>query len=118
MSDFEVYKDSDNTVTGTIIDADEAAVDITAATITWSVLKKGASFDGDLDTVAAGGSIVKATGGSGVAISDGTAGEYEVTIGDTDTSALPVEEYYVLIRCTLAGGSTPPIPRQTMNLTV
>ena len=48
-------------------------------------------------------SFTKATGGAGITITDGAAGEFEVTIADIDTDALATGNYVWDVKRTDAG---------------
>jgi hypothetical protein len=77
--------------------------DITGATVRWEVFPwlSGPKF-GEPDSTPV---IVKATGGSGVTITDGAAGVFEVVIVPADTAALSGMHYH-MAQAVLANGKT------------
>jgi len=74
--DFKMIQGEDKVLEITVVDENGSAKAITGATITWSLAR--AVDDTPL--------ITKSTGGSGISITDGNNGVFQVTIGDTDTN--------------------------------
>ena len=76
---FTMWSGDSKVLTVTVTDSDGAAVNLTGATINY-VLKK--QLGGGMNT------ITKATGGSGIVITDAAAGTCEITLDATDTASL------------------------------
>lgn len=76
--DANFVQGNDITLEFTVTDEDGAALDITGATVKWS-LKRAIGETADL---------TKQTGGSGITLTDADGGVFEVELTDTDTAAL------------------------------
>lgn len=80
----------------TVVDENDAAVDITSYALEWVLRRKRGSPSAD---------ITKTTG-SGITITDGPNGVCEVAIDDTDTLTLSPEQYFHTLRRTDDGLET------------
>ena len=77
-SDFEMYAGDDKVIEVAVLDKTGVAVSIAGATIRWKAVR---SFG---KTVA----ISKATGGSGISITDAANGEFQITLTPANTASL------------------------------
>lgn len=103
-SDFEMYAGDDRTLIVTVLDRDGDAVVITSATIKWQASRsKGKTA-----------SISKTTS-SGITISDGPNGVFEITIDAADTENLK-GLYYHEAEVTFADGSISTVMAGTMRI--
>lgn len=80
MSENTIVEENDIVLVYTVVDQDNAAVNITGATIKWGIRR---SLDHSV-------ALTKTTS-SGISITDASGGEFEVTISDTDTADLAVD---------------------------
>lgn len=93
---FRLKKNTDFTLEFTAKNAAGAAIDLTSATIKWSMK--------ETEDEEAAALISKATGGSGITITSAANGVFEVEIEDTDTEDLDVGTYVHEATITLSGG--------------
>ena len=108
---YTIVKDSNQTVAETITGAD-----LTSATITWALLPLDADFSGDLDTLITTSALFTKTVGSGITLTDPGNGVMEVALDPGDSNTLAESFYWVLIRCTLAGGDVLPLKQYLVAL--
>lgn len=87
---YNLFIGEDRTLRFTVVDANDAAVDISGYALEWVMREKPASATAD---------ITKATG-SGITITDGPNGLCEVAITDADTLALLPGTYFHTLRRT------------------
>ena len=80
LSENTIVEENDIVLVYTVVDQDNAAVNITGATIKWGIRR---SLDHSV-------ALTKTTS-SGISITDASGGEFEVTISDTDTADLAVD---------------------------
>ena len=81
--DVTMWSGDDITIVVTVTTNGTSAVDITAYTVSYV-----------LQTDAFTANVTKATGGSGITITDAINGEFTVTLADTDTSGLSGRCYH------------------------
>lgn len=89
QQNIKIRRGEDVTLSGTVVDANGSAVDITGATITLTVKE---SLDASSNVFQNSGSIVVA--GSGT---------FTITIADTDTSSLDLTTRYYDVRILVGG---------------
>lgn len=92
--DFELVSGNDKTLNFTVLDQTDAIVDLTGATIAWSLSKTAKSKT----------RIIEYVSPTNVVITDATAGKFSVSILDSDTEALKGGFYYHEARVTSAAG--------------
>jgi len=103
-SDFEMYAGDDKTLIVTVKDRNGDAVVITSATIKWQASRSQGKA-----------SVISKTTSSGITISDGPNGVFEITIDDTDTEDLK-GLYYHEAEVTFADGSISTVMAGTMRI--
>lgn len=81
--DVVAVQETDIVLEITATDSDGAAIDLTGATITWT-----------LRTRRGNAATITKTTGSGVTVTDAVGGVFEVTITDTDTASLNGTYYH------------------------
>lgn len=91
---FEMHKGDTRTVTVTVTDDDDQAVNLTGATVKWAVA----------NTPTSATLISKQTGGSGISITNATGGVFVITLVPADTSSLSARTYYHEAQVTDAAG--------------
>src|SRR3990167_4295716 len=84
IQNFIMVAGDTKTLVVTVEDAEGTAVSITGATIKWRCARSYGKT----------ASITKATGGSGIAITDGAGGEFTVTLNASDTVSLVGNFYH------------------------
>lgn len=92
---FELVSGNDKTLKFTLTDEDDAAVDLTGATIVWAFAK----------TATAKSPLFEYTSPTNVTITDASGGLFEVEIQSADTLVLKGGEYYHEARVESAAGN-------------
>lgn len=92
--DFELVSGNDKTLNFSLLDQDDEIVDITGATIIWSLAKTAKSKT----------RIITYTSPTNVTIDDAAGGLFSVDIQAADTEPLQAGEYYHEARITSSGG--------------
>ena len=75
----------------TVVDENQAAVDLSAADVTWALSKKAAD-----EVLPKGSALLTKVVGNGIAIVDAVTGRADVTIDPSDTEALAGDFYHEL----------------------
>ena len=91
---FELVSGNDKDVRFTTLDQDDIAVDITGATIIWALARSAKNKS----------ALFTYTSPTNIAITNGLAGKFTVSIQDTDTLTLKAGKYYHEARVTSAAG--------------
>jgi len=95
LVNFEIVFGQELTLEVTVQDANGTAIDITGATLTWTmVLHPGATAK-----------ITKTTT-SGITLTDPTNGRADIALAETDTDTLDVDSYYYHDLKMVSGGAT------------
>lgn len=81
---FTMWSGDDKTLEVTVVDENGSVQDITGMTIDWHLARK----------VTTSALVQKATGGSGIVISDGSAGVFQITLSAADTDDLSGKYYH------------------------
>lgn len=103
--DFELFSGDDLDLTVTVVDAEEAIVDITlAGPVRWQLgrLATGAV----ISPANPGQPIVSKAIGTGIVLTSGISGIMTISIDDTDTDGLRGGEYYHELELVLGGKRT------------
>lgn len=103
---FKTFAGDTKVVQITVLDADGDPVDITSATIKWQAAR----------SLGKSPVITKATGGSGVSITDAANGVFEVTLSGSDTEDLK-GDYYFEAEVTASDGTISTVIAGTMKVT-
>lgn len=101
QQDFDMHSGDSRDLEITVVDENDAAVDVSAATMTWELSKLDSS--GTLPAPR-GAALVTKTVGSGITITDGPNGELTVALDPADTADLRGDHYHELQIVT--GGKT------------
>jgi len=92
---FELVSGNDKDLRFTTLDQDGIAVDITGSTIVWALARSAKNKS----------RLITYTSPTNVAITDGPAGKFTVSIQDTDTLTLKAGKYYHEARVTSPVGN-------------
>jgi len=103
-TDFEMFSGDNKILSVSVVDSAGVAVDLTSATASWQLARSNDAAP----------LIQKATGGSGIVITDAAGGVLEITLSASDTDALKGSFYHELqvidtsgnIATVLAGNAT------------
>lgn len=98
-----MMKDADRLIECTY----DGAEDITNANITWALVPQWEpDWTNPIDaTITAEAVVTKTTAAAEVVITDGPAGEFDVTISRADTAALAIGQYWAIARIETQTGS-------------
>lgn len=91
FTSLEVYQGEGKSLVFTVVDENGAAIDITGATVTWRLAK-----------IAAAGSLLEKTVGSGIVLTTPGSGILTVTLDAADTSGRVAGEYIQELTVTLS----------------
>lgn len=103
--DFRMVSGDSATLSMTARDLSDAVVDLTGGTLRWELHAKGC---GDAD-------VSKATGGSGITVTDADDGTFTVTLDPGDTTDLR-GEYLHEAQFTSAGGAVTTVVRGRLTI--
>lgn len=102
---FSLYQGDTKEITVTVLDADDNAVDITSATISW---KASRNVNSDAE-------LTKDTTSGGVSITDASGGKFKITITAGDTARMN-GDYYHEAQITFSDGSVSTVLTGTMTV--
>lgn len=103
-SDFSMYAGDDKTIEVSVTDKNGDAVDITSATIEWRAAKSHNKT-----------AAVTKTTSSGISITNGAGGVFQITLTDSDTEDL-VGSYYHEAQVTFSSGLIATVLTGLMNV--
>lgn len=104
--DFELVSGNDKNLNFTLLDQDDAVVDITGATIAWSLSRSNKNKTPLVDLLSP----------ADITITNATGGKFQVKIKDTDTEGFKGGEYYHEARITSAAGLKTTVAIGTVSL--
>jgi len=104
--DFELVSGNDKNLNFTVLDQDDIAVDLSGATIAWSMSNSAKNKT----------PLVNLLSPADITITDAPNGKFTVAIKDTDTESFTGGDYYHEARVTSSGGSKTTVAYGTVHL--
>ena len=104
--DFELVSGNDKNLNFSVLDQDDVVVDLTGATIAWSMSRTNKSKS----------ELITLLSPADITITDPVNGKFTVTIKDTDSEALQGGDYYHEARVTSTAGLKTTVAYGTVEL--